>query len=52
MAAVSAAFDTGDTLLSAALLAASPSARKPASAWVSAGIPFTALGWWVAHGLR
>ena len=52
MAAVSVAFDTGDTLLSAALLAASPGARKPASAWVSVGIPFTALSWWVARGLK
>jgi Domain of unknown function (DUF4267) len=52
MAAVSAAFDAADTLLSAALLAASPGARKPASEWVSVGVPFTALGSWVARGLR
>lgn len=51
MALVSAAIDSGDTLLSAALLVASPGARKPASAWVSVGVPFTAVGWWVAHGL-
>jgi uncharacterized protein DUF4267 len=45
MVAASAAIDTGDTAVSLGLAAASPGARRPATAWTLVGIPFSALGW-------
>jgi hypothetical protein len=51
MVAASAAIDTGDTALSLALAAASPSARRPAVGWTLVGIPFSAVGWRIRERL-
>jgi hypothetical protein len=51
MVAASAAIDTGDTAVSLGLAAASPEARRPATAWTLVGIPFSALGWRIRERL-
>ena len=51
MVTASAAVDTGDTIVSLALGAASPEARRPAIAWTVVGVPLSLLSWRISERL-